>query len=416
MAPSNPNFDGIPLTNSAGTSGALFSLRDKSPIDACEILGPGIEVELRAGLKAVVVRGLDATSPESVREIAPELANQALDLLGMRHHHVFSLVDVSDESIVWWRNDRASLHLRLMSIATANLIMNVELEVRDSDGNLKAALPDPPRSWHESMRYFRVSQVTDDLFDAFRNVYLALESLLSHMEPVRLRADGRPAEGEGAWLRRALTTADTVVPLNDYVPATATGQNAADEVFDELYSKIRTAIFHAKSGRPVLLPQDFTNRTLVEEAKRRYTLLYLALAERQLGLRFPSGGFTPHAVEMMAAGVFGSVDLAATGDDTPARNADEQLSPRGIDVVTTPAIRAPDLDQPFEKYVRASIAAADVPMLKIGRFGVVRREDGAAMLVHSLDGVMSIDGFEDVELVIGARFASGNKPKTRYST
>lgn len=50
------------------------------------------------------------------------------------------------------------------------------------------------------MRHFRLSQTTSDLFDAFRNLYLALESLLSTIAPMRLHPDGRPAEGEGVWL------------------------------------------------------------------------------------------------------------------------------------------------------------------------------------------------------------------------
>ena len=51
--------------------------------------------------------------------------------------------------------------------------------------------------WDESLRYFRLSQATDDLFDAFRNLFLALESILSLKTP-------QQSEGsESKWLRRA---------------------------------------------------------------------------------------------------------------------------------------------------------------------------------------------------------------------
>jgi len=49
------------------------------------------------------------------------------------------------------------------------------------------------------MRFFRVSQTTDNRFDAFRNLYLALESILSKIAPVKSRANGRSDEGEGEW-------------------------------------------------------------------------------------------------------------------------------------------------------------------------------------------------------------------------
>jgi hypothetical protein len=41
-----------------------------------------------------------------------------------------------------------------------------------------ARRPASPK-WQESARYFRLSQLTDDLFDSFRNVCLALESILA---------------------------------------------------------------------------------------------------------------------------------------------------------------------------------------------------------------------------------------------
>ena len=52
----------------------------------------------------------------------------------------------------------------------------------------------PP--WHSSMRYFRMAEVTDDLFDSFRNTYLALESLLSEIEAMQQRSNGRGWESE----------------------------------------------------------------------------------------------------------------------------------------------------------------------------------------------------------------------------
>jgi hypothetical protein len=54
---------------------------------------------------------------------------------------------------------------------------------KDAAGNIIPPPPRPPATWHESMRYFRLAQVTDDLFDAYRNLYLALVSLLTKLAP-----------------------------------------------------------------------------------------------------------------------------------------------------------------------------------------------------------------------------------------
>jgi hypothetical protein len=58
-----------------------------------------------------------------------------------------------------------------------------------------------------------MSEITDDLFDAFRNVYLALESLLNRLQPKT------PGEREGPWLRRALTLVHETAGLETYLAA-----------------------------------------------------------------------------------------------------------------------------------------------------------------------------------------------------
>src|SRR5664279_4158410 len=97
-----------------------------------------------------------------------------------------------------------------MAIGMMGSDFHADTEVRDAQGNI---IPPPPRStfWHESFRYYRLSQTTDDLFDAYRNVYLALESVLSTISPQKVNAaTGRIAEQEGQWFERALTDAGNV--------------------------------------------------------------------------------------------------------------------------------------------------------------------------------------------------------------
>lgn len=46
--------------------------------------------------------------------------------------------------------------------------------VRDPDGAVRSPGAAINPEWHASMRYLRMSEITDDPYDAFRNVYLAL--------------------------------------------------------------------------------------------------------------------------------------------------------------------------------------------------------------------------------------------------
>ncbi len=105
-------------------------------------------------------------------------------------------------------------------------------EVRDADGNLVVQPPPPPKVWHESLRYYRVSESSTDLFDSFRNLYLAIESLLSHVVPPTTKPNGNP-EGDGDWLERALRVVGRTVDLSLYAPPSRKAPHNA--IHHELY-------------------------------------------------------------------------------------------------------------------------------------------------------------------------------------
>lgn len=115
--------------------------------------------------------------------------------------------------------------------------------------------PEPVLEWHPSFRFFRLGQATTDLVDAFRNYYLALEAILSTIEPMELRQDGRPAERETDWLNRALPKAATFVDFREYAAPGSSG-DPIDAIRTDIYAGARTRTFHAKTGATVLLPHD----------------------------------------------------------------------------------------------------------------------------------------------------------------
>ena len=108
-------------------------------------------------------------------------------------------------------------HLRMQHTPQAWVSASATTVVTNPDGTIRQ---DPPRAtkWHESFRYLRLSQATDDLFDAYRNAYLALESILSTITPQKSKGPGKAGESEGQWLKRALTKADTMTDLRSLVP------------------------------------------------------------------------------------------------------------------------------------------------------------------------------------------------------
>lgn len=74
--------------------------------------------------------------------------------------------------------------------------------------------------------------------------------VLSSVAPQLTDAAGKVAEREGAWFKRALGEANKIVALAPLAPAGRA--DPVQDLFDELYVNMRSAISHAKSGRRVL--------------------------------------------------------------------------------------------------------------------------------------------------------------------
>lgn len=179
-------------------------------------------------------------------------SQRALDLFSIRGDGDLSVARFDDEHLVWWPAPEG-LVIRLVPLAPAKIdVPPATLRVTDASGREKPGQPEKPLDWHESYRYFRLSQTSDDLFNAYRNAYLALESVLSSITPQKFKPSGAPAEGEGDWFKRALRGADKVVALSTLVPPGTT--DPVQHPYDELYRDMRSAMSHAKSGRKVLLP------------------------------------------------------------------------------------------------------------------------------------------------------------------
>jgi hypothetical protein len=236
------DFEGIPLAGEGPACGCVLMLRAGSAISRVVNLPQGVEVEVRRGVPAVVVRGVSAADHESVLFQGPELANRALDILAMAGMATMALADVWSCHVAWWPAPQASV-IRIWCSAALTLKIEASAVVHGPDGAVRSAETGATPQWHESMRYLRMSETTDDLFDAFRNVYLALESLLDRLQP------RTPGEGEGTWLKRALTWVHATAGLEAYLPGPV--GDPVQAIYDELWKEVRNSVFHANDPTPV---------------------------------------------------------------------------------------------------------------------------------------------------------------------
>jgi hypothetical protein len=175
----------------ASDCGAAFTLTSAPRRDAL-LCFEGAEIELRQGQRDAVVRFHSATDAGDTYQCGHTLVQEGLDLLSMLGRGDGVIAEAEDEHVLWW-TEQIGLVLRLVSTATLQFgVGSITLEIKDSQGNIVPPTPVMPEH-HIGFRFFRLAQVTDDLYDAYRNMYLAFEVLLSSRVPA-------PAPPPARWL------------------------------------------------------------------------------------------------------------------------------------------------------------------------------------------------------------------------
>ncbi len=381
------------------TVGGAFRLSDAARDTATEIIDDWT-VEVRAGSRVVVARGKGGASYDEARDNALDAANRALDFICLSGARPLAIRDTATEHIVWWSQGAQSV-VRLLSVPTLTLHVGA---VTVTGG--KPVVPLPPE-WQASARYFRLSQLTDDLFDSFRNLYLALESILDHLAPQRA------GEGEGKWLRRALTEAGKVVYLGGHAPKDA--PDPVEALYDELYRSTRNQIFHAKTTRAHLLPHNSPARNAVEETARRAAYFYLALAEKVIHLRPPGSGVFAGFWQMQVDALAPRLGIAATNDLAPFSADDVVINPSGGELVALCVSRALELDRPFE---HAFLGVA--PGSAIAKLGQVTRicstVGGEPLSAGIPEGTLLISDIDRFEALVVLRGRNANGPKRDFAS
>jgi hypothetical protein len=204
---------------------------------------PDGRVAVRQGAAYLTVELARETPEEMVRDDAWRIAQEVLDIHAVQHREALATHRGDSEYLTWIRVN-GKQHLTVVEMVNAPWSMSASITVGNSAGPTVHLGASDPSSFskivhHPALRFYRLSQLTDDLFDAFRNAYLCLECLVSDES-----AKGS-SEGEPDWLKRVLAA-----QLAGAVPH---GVNSATLV-DEIYRLGRLPLFHAKMGKSFLTP------------------------------------------------------------------------------------------------------------------------------------------------------------------
>ncbi|MBD1840253.1 hypothetical protein [Coleofasciculus sp. FACHB-501] len=294
-------------------SGAAFILTQRHTYNRVIQVNPDWEIEVCSSSPYVVARGKNATE-STVFELAYEYVQIGLDLLSINHGIDLSVCNNSiEEHLIWWREGSTQV-LRIIFVCNHNLKCSAFGFQRDSSGNI---IPPPPiqkTEYHESLRYLRLAQATNDLFDSYRNMYLSLELLVSYIDPKR------KDEKECVWLKRILTQPSPIFKTNKpFEKATIT----------DIY-KVRCSLFHAKEGKPVLVPYKLQDRKTVIKVLKKLRQIVLFLTETILNtkpIRRDGGlSISQDVFDAIGAEVYSNFKILVSDNDAMLSGADETIN------------------------------------------------------------------------------------------
>jgi len=385
--------------------GAAFLLASRPTKDAVFPVDGG-EIEIREGGAYLVARFGLAPDSTSAFSQGHRLAQQGLDMLSILGRHDAVIHDADDEHLIWWTG-AAGLVLRAVSTTLLKFAVGaVTLTVRDKQGNVVPSVPSHPRH-HVAFRFFRLAQTTDDLFDAYRNMYLAFEALLSTQYPKLA------PEREIAWLRRALQSASA--PLRLDALGVPPSPDLVEAILEKVYRDARLPLFHAKEGRPYFAPQDTpANRKAVAEALALLTDIVLRMAEGWFDARRPGGGVFFGWVYENVRRMVADCSAYASSYDAAFDATEEDLShPRFATAARLQCRLAPELQRGREPAVLSVATGAE-----LAKASPLRRVELASasipFVAHIFEAPIDLEGLQQFEDLMHIRGMNTNQPRSSF--
>jgi hypothetical protein len=393
-----------PAATSTGASGAAFTLTSAPSADASVAL-PGGEVEVRACQRDVVVRFSGATTAESALLQGHQFAQQALDLLSVLGRVDAVIQEAENEHLIWW-SEPDGIVVRLVSTTMLRFAVGpVKFEVRDKNGNIIPPNAPQPRH-HIAFRYYRLAQTTEDLYDAYRNMYLAFEVLLSNQFPMS------KGEREIDWLRRALDNARSTIRLDDLV---SSGTNVIDSVLQAVYQDARLPLFHAKEGRGFFPPHDSpTDRQVVAKALAMLTQIVLRMADAWFSARRTGGGVFFSWVYENAKQMLSTCSMIATNYAGSFDASEGDLShERFRSAIKFDTRLAPELQRGREPAFLGTVQATRLASLgEVRRIEVITSEH--PYMAQLLESPLACEDAARLEVLMHVRATNLNQPKSLF--
>lgn len=402
------------LDHAGYVAGAAFRLSKPAYKDGQYAGANNQVVTLHAGKLFAVLRSPTSRGGNEWLPIAYDTVQKALDVFSVQGVDDVSIPGAHEGDLLWWRQgNRTTLRIyvvgeRTISVAASGRVLN-------SDGTVQPDHPAAPVVWCEAFRYFRLSQVTDDLYDAYRNMYLALEAVLS-TQPIStansqyLSLKHKYGE-EGGRLYYLLETVGQTIDYSPYVePGSA---DVVMALYSEQHKAIRTALFHAKTQQSPILPGSPKTRREVARALDRLSRLVMELFEHLLGVRRLRGWITPYAWERNIGGMRDTFRLAVTDcADVPSNDVDAYRAHAVLSEMHTTYLGRID-SAGYELAYKGSIPTSKLSAPVVNAIASYAGPNG--LITHGTVDSLTLEGVDVLQVIQVFVVRNRGMPKSRFS-
>ncbi|MGV8109618.1 hypothetical protein [Methanospirillum sp.] len=393
-------------SDSKSSIAGLFKLTKASEVDQQFILGEGSWiVEIKKGYDVIVARCNNDYGYNQVLTESYRICQQALDLLSVLYHHTLAIKSYSSEYHIIYKKDKEYI-LRSIGLAKIGFDISVTVEVKDKYGNIKPPQKPLPPEWIPAFRYYRLSQLSDDLEDAYRNLFLSFESILSKFQRKSKR------ESETQWIISTLQFLATNFSLDIFKSKDTTLISQISEFVDLQYKENRCRLFHAKNPSD-LLPIDDINPELLLKSYSSLLRVWRDIVSNCQNLSIGGGCVTYVGFrELMKPLPNTSYNLMITEDDSPESKNDKLLSPKQLPCYQLKNVIF-NLDKnPGEVSVFGDFVPDKLKSLQIYRIGLIT--DGILFVIHGIKEGLTLSDIDRYEVEQIIQMKNKNTPSTNF--
>jgi hypothetical protein len=399
-----PTIGTISFTINDGLDSGIALLLTKPPEEKIDFTYGSCQLLASPSTPYVVFRFFGASSLDDAYNNGSLLVQEILDMLSITGHADLAIREAEDEHLVWW-TAAGTRSIAFVSTATfAVKIGPITLTVHDAQGNIVPPTPVIPKH-NLGFRFYRLSQVSDELYDAYRNMYLAFEYLLS----------SKFSKGKGFekdWLYQSLQSASTGLGLPALVPPGTVDPIA--HIISVIYENARLPLFHAKDGKAYFAPvQSVNDRELVASALDMLTQIVIRMADIWYSARRISGSVNLKIFEQQDRELFDKAHFIYT--DNPNFTLDDDLESESIiNGIAFPAMFNEYYGSAYRHNISGTIQISSLNSRK--QFHALYLLNDESMLLGvSPDTIIDLTDFDILQVCLFIRARNANVPKYIYS-